>query len=95
MSEMVSGNMTKAMLEETIRQAFYEIYASENGDSSLPELDSSSVLLGSGLDSLGFAILVASLEDRLGYDPFTLSSTAYYPHTFGEFIDFYFSARPQ
>ena len=30
-------------------------------------------LLDSGLDSLCFAILVARLEDKLGYDPFTAS----------------------
>ena len=29
------------------------------------------VLLDSGLDLLGFAVLVARLEDRLGVDPFT------------------------
>jgi acyl carrier protein len=28
-------------------------------------------LAESGLDSLGFAVLVACLEDKLGFDPFT------------------------
>jgi acyl carrier protein len=47
------------------------------------------VLLESGLDSLGFAILVARLEDALGVDPFTTSEDVYYPVTLGEFIKLY------
>jgi acyl carrier protein len=50
------------------------------------------VLLESGLDSLGFAILVARLEDTLGFDPFTVSEDAYYPVTLGDFITFYDNA---
>lgn len=46
-------------------------------------------LLESGLDSLALAILVARLEDVLGYDPFTESSEVYYPTTLGDFIEFY------
>ncbi|HAB36529.1 MAG TPA: acyl carrier protein [Rhodobacteraceae bacterium] len=46
-------------------------------------------LLDSGLDSLGFAILVTTLEDRLGYDPFTLMEEAVYPQTYGEFMNIY------
>ena len=46
-------------------------------------------LLGSGLDSLGFAILVTTLEDTLGYDPFTLMEEAVYPRTYLEFVDIY------
>jgi len=53
------------------------------------------VLLETGLDSLGFAIFVSELEDQLGYDPFTLSQDAFYPQTFGEFVDFYAKHRPQ
>lgn len=47
------------------------------------------VLLESGLDSLGFAILVTQLEDELGYDPFVLMENAVYPRTLGEFIAIY------
>ena len=50
------------------------------------------VLLESGLDSLGFAVLVARLEDFLGLDPFTSSDDVYYPVTLGEFIRFYENA---
>jgi hypothetical protein len=44
------------------------------------------LLLESGLDSLGFAILVATLEEKLGFDPFTTTEEPIYPKTFGEFV---------
>jgi acyl carrier protein len=47
------------------------------------------VLLDSGLDSLGFAVLVARLEDKLGVDPFTASEDAQFPLTFGDFVKVY------
>jgi acyl carrier protein len=47
------------------------------------------VLLESGLDSIGFAILVAKLEEELGYDPFVLMDDPVYPSTFGEFVEIY------
>ena len=50
------------------------------------------ILLQSGLDSLCFAILVARLEDALGFDPFTGTDDAYYPVTLGDFIKFYENA---
>ena len=50
-------------------------------------------LLESGLDSLCFAILVARLEDKLGYDPFTASDDVEFPVTFGEFVAVYDNAR--
>jgi hypothetical protein len=46
-------------------------------------------LAESGLDSLGFAVLVARLEDRLGIDPFTAAGDAFFPVTFGEFVKVY------
>ena len=51
------------------------------------------VLLESGLDSLCFAIIVATLEDELGYDPFTEADDVYFPVTFGDFVRFYERAR--
>jgi acyl carrier protein len=50
------------------------------------------VLLESGLDSLAIAILVARLEETLGFDPFTESDDIYYPVTLGDFIRFYENA---
>lgn len=47
------------------------------------------VLLNSGLDSLGFAVLVASLEDKLGVDPFTERDDLQFPVTLADFVRFY------
>ena len=64
-----------------------EIAASQ--DKRLALLTDDLVLLDSGLDSLCFAILVAQLEDSLGFDPFTASEDVYFPVTFGDFVAFY------
>ena len=56
---------------------------------SLPPLIDDLVLLDSGLDSLAIAILVARLEETLGFDPFTESDDVAYPVTLGDFIRFY------
>ena len=53
------------------------------------------VLLESGLDSLGFAILVARLEEELGYDPFVLMDEPVYPRTLGEFVAIYQRFAPK
>jgi acyl carrier protein len=42
-----------------------------------------------GLDSLGFAIVIARLEKVVGYDPFTEGKVNQYPSTFGEFLKIY------
>ena len=42
-----------------------------------------------GIDSLGFAILVARLELTLGFDPFSASDRPVFPQTFGEFVAMY------
>jgi acyl carrier protein len=47
------------------------------------------VLADSGLDSLGFAVLVARLEDSLGIDPFTAAEDAFFPVTLGDFVKVY------
>lgn len=48
-------------------------------------------LLNSGLDSLSFAIIVAKLEDEIGFDPF--SEPIDFPVTFGDFVRLY-ETRP-
>jgi acyl carrier protein len=58
-------------------------------DKTLPPLTDDLVLLQSGLDSLGIAILVARLEESLGVDPFTNSDDIFYPVTLGDFIKSY------
>ena len=46
-------------------------------------------LLQSGLDSLSFAIIVARLEDELGFDPFNAEEAVEFPVTFGDFVQLY------
>lgn len=55
---------------------------------TLVPLTNEQKLLGSGLDSLSFAIIVASLEDELGFDPFE-SDGVEFPITFGDFVHLY------
>lgn len=62
--------------------------AEEQGKKLAP-LSDELVLLDSGLDSLGFAVLVARLEDSLGVDPFTASEDVYFPVTLGDFVKAY------
>lgn len=71
----------------TIMKQMEEI-AREHGKILAPLRDDL-VLVDSGLDSLGFAVLVARLEDRLGLDPFTASEDALFPVTFGDFVKVY------
>lgn len=82
-------------LETQIRAVFQDVFTDQNDDASPPRLEADTVLLETGLDSLGFAILVVRLEEELGFDPFLLSSEAYYPRTFGEFVSFYESNEPR
>jgi acyl carrier protein len=62
--------------------------AREHGKTLAPLRDDL-VLLDSGLDSLGFAVLVARLEDTLGIDPFTAAEDAMFPLTLGDFVKVY------
>lgn len=75
-------------LRDTIIMAIAET-ADMRGNNIVDLLVDETVLLESGLDSLGFAILVARLEEELGYDPFVLMDEPVYPHTLGEFISIY------
>ena len=59
------------------------------------DLMDETVLLESGLDSLGFAILVARLEEELGYDPFVMMDVPVYPRTLSEFVEIYQRFAPQ
>ena len=75
-------------VREKIIELFSETLEATNRE-AVGELTDSSVLLETGLDSLGFAILVARLEEELGFDPFTALEEAVYPRTFGEFVKIY------
>lgn len=71
----------------TIMQQMEQV-AQEHGKILAP-LKDDLVLANSGLDSLGFAVLVARLEDTLGVDPFTAAEDALFPVTLGDFVKVY------
>ncbi|MCG8422628.1 MAG: acyl carrier protein [Proteobacteria bacterium] len=75
-------------LEQIIREIFLETLE-EGGKELSGELVDDSILLDTGMDSLGFATVVAKLDNEIGYDPFTLMTTPFYPKTYGEFIGIY------
>ena len=77
----------------TITEQMTQI-AREHGKTLAP-LSDDLVLLDSGLDSLGFAVLVARLEDTLGIDPFTTAEDAMFPVTLGDFVKVYENAARQ
>jgi acyl carrier protein len=81
-------------VDAVIRSTFAEVYAQMTDGATMPELGTGTVLLDTGMDSLGFAILVTRLEEELGYDPFSLADEAFYPTTYGEFRDFYCEHLP-
>ncbi|MEP1447167.1 MAG: acyl carrier protein [Paraglaciecola sp.] len=75
-------------LEQQIKQAMQQV--AELSDCQLIEpITVDTLLLESGLDSLGYAMLVAQLEEDLGYDPFSELAIETYPSTFAEFLSVY------
>lgn len=76
-------------IRKTILEVFNEALGTTGEELSVENLEDDTVLLDSGLDSLGFAVLVARLEEDLGYDPFVEMEDAVYPTTFGEFVAIY------
>ena len=76
-------------ISEVIQDELTELLQNRNNDSVRAPFSPEMVLLNSGLDSLGFAVLVTRLEMLLGYDPFTIDPNPVYPRTFGEFVMFY------
>ena len=79
--------MTTVSIKSTILAQIQQVANEQNN--KLSPLTDDLPLLESGLDSLAIAILVARLEETLGFDPFTLSDDVYYPVTLGDFIRFY------
>ncbi len=75
-------------IKNLIIDVFHEALEVSNAKMKV-DLNDDTVLLESGLDSLGFAILVAKLEERLGYDPFAIMEEPVYPTTFSEFVKIY------
>jgi acyl carrier protein len=86
--------LNREQLKEKVLACLAEA-AEVRGVTAVSALHDDSVLLESGLDSLGFAVLVVRLEETLGYDPFVLMSEPVYPKTFGEFLDIYERFQPR
>jgi aryl carrier-like protein len=74
-----------AELRATISSLFEQVAREQQR--KLAPLSDDLKLLQSGLDSLSFALIVARLEDSLGYDPFESAET--FPVTFGDFVKLY------
>lgn len=75
-----------------IRKAILETFndlLDEQGYDQVLEVKDDMILLDTDLDSLGFAMLIAKLEENLDYDPFVLMDEPYYPQTFGELFSIY------
>lgn len=68
--------------------SIFQQVAAEQGRTLAP-INDAVPLLQSGLDSLSFALVVARLEDTLGYDPFSSAAAVQLPVTVGEFVRFY------
>lgn len=77
-----------------IKETFFDVLKQTGAKQKFELLDDNVLLLESGLDSLGFAILVATLEEKFNYDPFALMDEPYYPSTFGEFVRIYDEMDP-
>jgi len=82
-------------IKETIRATFSSVFSEQVEGCQLPIINDDLVLLESGLDSMGFAVLVVTLEETLGFDPFVNSEEAFYPSTYGEFVSFYEKNEPK
>jgi acyl carrier protein len=74
-------------IREKILSEMQKIAVEQNRERIPPTDDL--LLIDSGFDSLGFAILVARLEDELGLDPFSSAENVGFPVTLGDFIRFY------
>jgi acyl carrier protein len=75
----------------TVQSTILDMFKEVANEQSRPVayLNESLVLLDSGLDSLCFAIIVARLEDKLGFDPFSANDNVEYPVTLGDMMRCY------
>lgn len=74
-------------LTETIVSVFEEIAADRRR--TLAPLTAELKLAECGLDSLGLAIAVATLEERLGIEELSQDGWTVFPVTFGDFVRLY------
>jgi acyl carrier protein len=80
--------LAEVMSMKAVIWAQFEQVAKEQ-EKRLPPLSDDLVLADSDLDSLCLAIIVARLEDALGFDPFSLAEDAMFPVTLRDFVSFY------
>jgi acyl carrier protein len=80
--------LADAMSMKAMIWAQFERVAKEQ-EKRLPPLSDDLVLADSDLDSLCLAIIVARLEDALGFDPFSVAEDAAFPVTLRDFVSFY------
>jgi acyl carrier protein len=74
-------------LKATITAQFEQV--AQEQKRKLARLSDDLKLLESGLDSLSFALIVARLEDAVGFDPFDSDQEMKFPVTFGDFVRLY------
>ena len=79
-------------MRKVILEKFNEALEQIDKNKQYDKLEDDAILLETGLDSLGFAILVALLEEELDFDPFQLMDEPVYPSSFGEFVAIYENA---
>jgi hypothetical protein len=77
-------------VREVVMAQFHQV-AQDHGRQLTPLTDDLA-LHDTGMDSLGFAIVVAKLEAALGIDPFTKEEFANFPLTFGGLVRCYEAA---
>ena len=86
--------LSKDELRARITSMFNEMWREDREDEP-PVLENETILLETGFDSMAFAVLVARLDDELGFDPFTMVEEPVYPPTFAEFVTFYAQCAPK
>ena len=78
-------------VEATVRTQFEQVAIEQHR--RLSKLSPEVKLLDCGLDSLSFALIVARLEDALGFDPFDAMEEMKFPVTYGDFVNLYENHR--
>jgi acyl carrier protein len=74
-------------VRDTVKLQYEQVAVEQHR--KLARLSDDLKLLESGLDSLSFALIVARLEDALGFDPFDVAEDMRFPVTYGDFVKLY------
>lgn len=75
-------------IRQIIIETFNEVGQTTNG-ANFSHMADDTPLMETGIDSLGFAVIVVQLEEKLGFDPFSESDEPFYPRTVAEFVAYY------